>query len=134
MKREQEKCKEKRNRGCFGKSKKSDVVIPEEEEHNEPFVLRDLNLSFNANQLTAVVGHVGCGTKSGLFLTARQVIAVERDSGRDAATGHDARDQRCGEDSGQHRVRAANAVHHERQSARQHPVRQRVQCGQVRGA
>ena len=89
MKREQEK----RNRGCFGKSTKRDVVIPEEEEHSEPFVLRDLNLSFNANQLTAVVGHVGCGAKSGLFLTGRQVVTADRDSGRDAAAGHDTCDQ-----------------------------------------
>lgn len=57
MKKEEEK---KKKRGCFGK--KTEKVIPaEEEEKTEPFLLSNINVSFNAGQLTAVVGHVGCG-------------------------------------------------------------------------
>ena len=57
VKKEEEK---KKNRGCFGK--RTDKVIPSEEEKtSEPFLLSNINVSFDAGQLTAVVGHVGCG-------------------------------------------------------------------------
>lgn len=39
-------------------------MIPEEkitEEEYEPFVLKNINLNCEKNQLTAIVGHVGCG-------------------------------------------------------------------------
>ena len=58
--------KKKRNRGCFGK--KAEKVIPaEEEEKAEPFLLSGINVSFDAGQLTAVVGHVGCGGNRAVF-------------------------------------------------------------------
>lgn len=63
MKKEEKK---KRNRGCFGK--KAEKVIPtEEEEKSEPFLLSGINISFDAGQLTAVVGHVGCGGNRAVF-------------------------------------------------------------------
>lgn len=58
--------KKKRNRGCFGKKAKK-VIPTEEEEKSEPFLLSGINISFDAGQLTAVVGHVGCGRNRVVF-------------------------------------------------------------------
>ena len=63
VKKEEEK--KKKNRGCFGK--RTDKVIPSEEEKGEPFLLSNINVSFDAGQLTAVVGHVGCGRNRRCF-------------------------------------------------------------------
>ena len=57
MKKQQKKPQQQKK--CRGKK-----VIPEEEiteEEYEPFVLKSINLNCEKNQLTAIVGHVGCG-------------------------------------------------------------------------
>ena len=41
----------------------------------EPFVLNHINLNSEKGQLTAVVGHVGCGMNNLLLFTFRQIIS-----------------------------------------------------------
>ena len=45
------------------------------EEVYEPFVLNHINLNCEKGQLTAVVGHVGCGMTTLLLITIRQIIS-----------------------------------------------------------
>ena len=45
------------------------------EEVYEPFVLNHINLNCEKGQLTAVVGHVGCGMNNLLLITSRQIIS-----------------------------------------------------------
>ena len=38
-----------------------------EQDSSSPFLLSNINVSFDAGQLTAVVGHVGCGRNRAVF-------------------------------------------------------------------
>ena len=63
--------------GLFGFGKKKEEIEEEEEmeEVYEPFVLNHINLNCEKGQLTAVVGHVGCGMTTLLLITIRQIIS-----------------------------------------------------------
>ena len=65
---------EKKKKGCFGK-KEEKQEEEEMEEVYEPFVLNHINLNCEKGQLTAVVGHVGCGMNMILLITIRQIIS-----------------------------------------------------------